>query len=102
MRGYHEMFDSSVEDPAWFWADAATAIDWYRPPTTVLDTANPAVPLMVLRRAAQHLLQRPRPARRRRPRRPRRPDLRQPRHRHHPHLHLRAAARPGGTVKFPV
>lgn len=41
MRGYHEMFDSSVEDPAWFWADAATAIDWYRPPTTVLDTANP-------------------------------------------------------------
>ena len=41
MSGYRDTFRASIEDPEGFWADAATAIDWYRAPTQVLDSSNP-------------------------------------------------------------
>jgi len=41
MSGYRDTFRASIEDPERFWADAATAIDWYRTPTQVLDSSNP-------------------------------------------------------------
>ncbi len=39
--GYHDVYRRSLDDPDAFWAEAAGAIDWYHPPTTVLDDANP-------------------------------------------------------------
>jgi propionyl-CoA synthetase len=41
MSGYRDTFRTSIDDPEWFWAEQATAIDWYRPPTQVLDSSNP-------------------------------------------------------------
>jgi len=41
MSGYRDTFRASIDAPDRFWADAATAIDWYRPPTQVLDSSNP-------------------------------------------------------------
>jgi propionyl-CoA synthetase len=41
MTGYRDTFRASIEEPERFWADAATAIDWYRTPTQVLDSSNP-------------------------------------------------------------
>jgi propionyl-CoA synthetase len=41
MSGYRDTFRTSIDDPERFWAEQATAIDWYRPPTQVLDSANP-------------------------------------------------------------
>jgi propionyl-CoA synthetase len=43
MGRYQEAFDRSMADPDGFWAEAATAIQWSRPPQTVLDTS--AAPL---------------------------------------------------------
>jgi len=37
MGRYAQAFDRSVTDPDGFWAEAARAIDWYRPPSVVLD-----------------------------------------------------------------
>ena len=41
MSGYRDAFRASIDEPARFWAEQATAIDWYRPPTQVLDATNP-------------------------------------------------------------
>jgi propionyl-CoA synthetase len=41
MGRYTEVFRRSLADPEGFWGQAATAIDWYREPTVVLDTSNP-------------------------------------------------------------
>jgi propionyl-CoA synthetase len=44
MSGYRDAFRTSIDDPERFWAypdGAAGAIDWYRPPTRVLDSSNP-------------------------------------------------------------
>ncbi len=40
---YQEMYARSLADPMGFWADAAKAIDWLTPPTTILDDS--AAPL---------------------------------------------------------
>jgi propionyl-CoA synthetase len=41
MTGYRAVFESSIADPATFWAEAARAVTWTREPTTVLDDSNP-------------------------------------------------------------
>jgi propionyl-CoA synthetase len=40
MSGYRDVFRASIDDPDGFWRDAAGAIDWYRPPTQVLDSTD--------------------------------------------------------------
>jgi propionyl-CoA synthetase len=40
MGRYEEAFRQSVTDPDGFWGEAAKAIDWYRPPTMVLDRSR--------------------------------------------------------------
>ncbi len=44
MTSYQSVFRRSVEDPNGFWGEAAQAIDWDQPPTTVLDTSDPQHP----------------------------------------------------------
>jgi propionyl-CoA synthetase len=41
MGRYAEAFQQSLTDPERFWGAAADGIDWYRPPTVVLDRTNP-------------------------------------------------------------
>ena len=41
MGRYEDVFRRSLGDPAGFWAEAATAVDWYRQPQTILDDSNP-------------------------------------------------------------
>ena len=41
MRAYHDAYHASLDDPSKFWGLAADAIDWYRPPTQILDSSNP-------------------------------------------------------------
>ncbi len=41
MGRYAEAFQQSLTDPERFWGAAAEGIDWYRPPTVVLDRTNP-------------------------------------------------------------
>jgi propionyl-CoA synthetase len=41
MSRYAHEFGRSLSDPAGFWADAANNIDWYQPPSVVLDDSNP-------------------------------------------------------------
>jgi propionyl-CoA synthetase len=41
MGSYDEVYRSSIEEPAEFWAKAARDIDWIRPPEKVLDDSNP-------------------------------------------------------------
>ncbi len=41
MGRYAEAFQQSITDPERFWGAAADGIDWYRPPTVVLDRTNP-------------------------------------------------------------
>ena len=41
MGGYRELFETSIANPADFWADAARAVTWTREPTRVLDDTNP-------------------------------------------------------------
>ena len=38
---YESAYRRSIEDPDGFWGEAAAAIDWITPPTTVLDDTNP-------------------------------------------------------------
>jgi propionyl-CoA synthetase len=38
---YEDTYRRSLEDPEGFWAEAATAIDWYRPADRVLDADRP-------------------------------------------------------------
>src|SRR6266545_2446330 len=41
MGRYAEAFRRSIDDPDGFWGEAAKAVDWYRPPTVVLDRSSP-------------------------------------------------------------
>lgn len=41
MSGYRALFESSITDPATFWADAAKAVTWTRDPQRILDDSNP-------------------------------------------------------------
>ena len=41
MPGYRELFEASINDPERFWADAATAVTWTKPPQRILDDDNP-------------------------------------------------------------
>ena len=41
MGSYDEVYRSSIEDPAEFWAAAARDIDWIRQPEVILDDTNP-------------------------------------------------------------
>ncbi len=41
MGRYAEAFQQSITDPERFWGAAADGIDWYRPPTVILDRTNP-------------------------------------------------------------
>jgi propionyl-CoA synthetase len=41
MGEYQKQFRQSIDEPERFWAEAAKAIDWYRPWDTVLDRRNP-------------------------------------------------------------
>jgi propionyl-CoA synthetase len=38
---YHELYQTSIDDPTSFWADAARAVTWIRAPQRVLDDTNP-------------------------------------------------------------
>ena len=91
-------FQRSLVDPEGFWATQAEAVDWY---TAALGrprcVAGPALPV-VLRRCAEYLLQRARPARDPGPGRAAGVDLPLGHHRHPAHLHLRRAAGDGGAA----
>ena len=41
MSGYRDTYHASINDPEGFWAQVAEVIDWYEPPTQVLDSSNP-------------------------------------------------------------
>jgi propionyl-CoA synthetase len=41
MSRYAHEFSRSLADPEGFWGDAAKNIDWYQPPSVVLDRSNP-------------------------------------------------------------
>jgi propionyl-CoA synthetase len=41
MSGYRAAYERSVTDPEGFWRDAATGIDWSRPPRRILDRERP-------------------------------------------------------------
>ncbi|CAA0132249.1 Acetyl-coenzyme A synthetase [Mycolicibacterium vanbaalenii] len=41
MPGYRDLFDASINDPAAFWGEAATAITWTREPQRILDDSRP-------------------------------------------------------------
>lgn len=38
---YREVLDASIADPSAFWAAAAQAVTWTKPPTRILDDSNP-------------------------------------------------------------
>ncbi len=38
---YRTTYDASLNDPSAFWGEAARAIDWVTPPTTILDDSRP-------------------------------------------------------------
>ena len=73
------------------------AVDWITEPTARARRLQPAVLPLVPRRHAQHLLQRPRPARARRPRRPGGARPRQPGHRHR----ARPSPTPSCSTRWP-
>jgi propionyl-CoA synthetase len=41
MSGYRELFSASINDPDAFWAQAAQAVSWLKPPQQVLDDSRP-------------------------------------------------------------
>jgi propionyl-CoA synthetase len=41
MGGYRELFTASINDPEAFWAHAADAVSWLRPPQRVFDDSHP-------------------------------------------------------------
>ena len=41
MSGYRDLFEASLNDSTTFWADAAKAVTWTRPPQQILDDSNP-------------------------------------------------------------
>ena len=46
---YEEVYTRSLQDPTGFWAEAATAIDWYKPFQQVLDNKTNAFLSLVCR-----------------------------------------------------
>ena len=38
---YAEAYEQSISDPNGFWGEAAKAVEWITPPTTILDDSNP-------------------------------------------------------------
>ena len=40
MGGYRELFTASINDPETFWAQAAQAVSWLRPPQQVFDDSR--------------------------------------------------------------
>jgi propionyl-CoA synthetase len=40
MGAYREAYERSITDPAGFWRDAATAVDWIEPPDRILDDSE--------------------------------------------------------------
>ena len=61
---YEEAFSRSINDPEGFWGEAAEAIHWYKKWDKVLDDSNKPFYRWFTGGDRQHLLQRPRPARR--------------------------------------
>ena len=41
MNRYRDLYKASLTDPAQFWAEAARAVTWTRPPQRILDDTNP-------------------------------------------------------------
>ncbi|MEZ0341898.1 propionyl-CoA synthetase [Mycobacterium sp. pV006] len=41
MPGFRALYDASIDDPAGFWAEAADAVTWTKPPHRILDDSNP-------------------------------------------------------------
>src|SRR6516162_10277802 len=41
MGGYRELFTASIKDPETFWAQAAQAVSWLRPPQQIFDDSRP-------------------------------------------------------------
>ncbi|VEG57476.1 AMP-dependent synthetase and ligase [Mycolicibacterium aurum] len=41
MPGYRDLFDASTNDPEAFWAEAAKAVTWVKPPGRILDDSHP-------------------------------------------------------------
>src|SRR6516225_272194 len=41
MGGYRELFTASIKDPESFWAQAAQAVSWLRPPHQIFDDSRP-------------------------------------------------------------
>ncbi|MGO9386092.1 MAG: propionyl-CoA synthetase [Mycobacterium sp.] len=41
MNGYRELYESSLDDPTAFWAEAASAVTWTRSPRRILDDSRP-------------------------------------------------------------
>ena len=58
---YPEIYARWQRDPAGFWGEAASAIDWIEKPKTVFDPQRRRLRPLVSRRRLQHLLQRGRP-----------------------------------------
>ena len=99
MGAYAETFRRSLDDKDGFWAEAAKAIDWVKPPTVVLDDSRapfvtwfPDGELNTCHNALDRHVGR-------RSRGPARIDLRQPGHRHAAPLHLSGAAGAGQSVR---
>ena len=67
---YHKVYESWKKDPEGFWSEAAKAIDWVKPADKVFDPDTGVYGPLVRGRRMQHLLQLPRPARKRRTGRP--------------------------------
>ncbi len=40
MADYQTLYDQSINNPDQFWGEASNAIDWYRKPTTILDSSK--------------------------------------------------------------
>ena len=40
MGGYRELFTASIKDPETFWAQAAQAVSWLRPPDQIFDDSR--------------------------------------------------------------
>ena len=83
MGPFDDVYRRSIADPEGFWGEAAEAIDWDRRRDGCSTTADPPFYRWFPGGRAQHLLQRPRPPRRRRGAATAsgRSDLRQPGHR---------------------
>ena len=62
MSRYFEAYESWKRDPEAFWAEAATEIDWVRPPEKIFDPSQGQYGRWFEGGPVQHRLQLPRPA----------------------------------------